>query len=69
MTDKEFENLQIEIENHMVELSKLQTEHIKQTGRQFILGQPIVHKDSHLWGLEEQRKPENPWTKINPSTI
>ena len=42
MTDKEFSNLQKEIERKILELNRLQDQHRKETGREFILGQPIV---------------------------
>ena len=53
MTDKEFTNLQKEIERKILELNRLQDQHRKETGRPFILGQPIISKDINLWGLEE----------------
>ena len=53
MTDKDFKELQLEIEKKMLELNRLQDEHRKETGREFILGQPILINPSerNLWGL------------------
>ena len=42
MTDKKFETLQKEIEKKILELNRLQDEHRNQTGRDFVLGQPII---------------------------
>ena len=41
MTDKEFVELQKEIRSTMEKLNKLQDKHIRETGRRFVLGQPI----------------------------
>lgn len=41
MTDKEFKELRLLIEKKMLELNRLQDKYRKETGRNFILGQPI----------------------------
>lgn len=51
MTDAEFVKLQKDIEKKMLELNRIQRKHIKETGRRFILGQPILMKSkTRLWG-------------------
>jgi hypothetical protein len=54
MTDQEFEKLQKDIKEQMMELNRLQDLHHKETGRYFILGQPIVSKRIRLWGEPSQ---------------
>lgn len=53
MTDGKFKELQLQIEKKMIELNRLQDEHRKETGRDFILGQPILIEpnERNLWGL------------------
>ena len=51
MTDEKFKELQLKIEKKMLELNRLQDAHRKETGREFILGQPIMESpDESLWG-------------------
>jgi len=55
MTDKEFKKLQEIIQKKMRELGALQLIHRQQTGRDFMLGQPIMdNSKERLWGMPKK---------------